>query len=87
MYSSIVLSFMVAKGDGGYSPMTSGGVGTPAINIGRFKTYKVRTKFDNWGRKRWENHNGSQQFSNGCAKIITSLEVVSDPTTLLQRAL
>ncbi len=58
--------------------MTSGGVGTPAINIGRFKTYKVRTKFDNWGRKRWENHNGSKQFSNGCAKIITSLEVVSD---------
>jgi hypothetical protein len=27
------------------------GRGNRAINIGRFKTYKARKQFDNWGRK------------------------------------
>jgi hypothetical protein len=33
----------------------SSGKGTRAINIGRFKTCKVRTKLDNWGRQRCQN--------------------------------
>jgi hypothetical protein len=51
--------------------MMIGGEGTRAINIGRLKTCTVRTKLNNWGRKRCQNHNGPQQFPNGCAKIIT----------------
>jgi hypothetical protein len=51
--------------------MMSGGKGTRAINIGRLKTCTVRTKLNNWGRKRCQNHNGRQQFPNGCAKLIT----------------
>jgi hypothetical protein len=41
-------------------------------------------KKDNWGKKMSQKHNGSQQFPNGCAKIImggtqeVSLEVVPD---------
>jgi hypothetical protein len=31
--------------------MTSSGKGPQTINIGRFKPYKVRTKFDKWGEK------------------------------------
>jgi hypothetical protein len=64
--------------------MTRGGKGTRAMKIRRFKTYIVRTKLNNQGKKRCQNHNGQQQFSNGCAKIITggtqevSQEVVSD---------
>jgi hypothetical protein len=34
--------------------MMSGGKGARAINIERFKTYKLRTEFDNWGRKMQE---------------------------------
>jgi hypothetical protein len=46
---------MVIEDKGEHSPMTSGGKGTHAINIRRFKMYKVRTKFDNGGRKKMSN--------------------------------
>jgi hypothetical protein len=65
--------------------MVSSGKGTRTIDVGRFKTNKVRTKGDNWGRKRCQSPNSRQQLlSNGCAKIITggpqevSLEGMSD---------
>jgi hypothetical protein len=64
--------------------MVSGGKETCTVNIGRFKTYKVRAKLNNWGRTRCANPNGSQHFPNGRAKIVTggtqevSLQVVSD---------
>jgi hypothetical protein len=69
--SSIVVFSIVERHNDKHSPMMSGGKGTRTINIGRFKTYKVRTKFDNWGRKRCKNPNGSQQFPNWRAKILT----------------
>jgi hypothetical protein len=84
IYSSIVAPYMVAKPNGKHSPMTSGDKGTLAIKIGRLNTCMVRTKLNNWGRKRCHNHNGHQQFQNGCAKILTggtqevSEKVVSD---------
>jgi hypothetical protein len=84
IHSSIVAPCMVAKHNGEHSPMTSGGKGTRAIKIGRINTCTVRTKLNNWGRKRCHNHNGHQQFPNGCAKILTvgtqevSQKVVSD---------
>jgi hypothetical protein len=37
--------------NGEHSPMTSGGNKTRAINIRRFKPYKVRTKIEKWGKK------------------------------------
>jgi hypothetical protein len=82
--SSIVAPYMVAKHNGEHYPMTSGGKGTRAIKIGRLNTCTVRTKLNNWGRKRCHNHNGHQQFPNGCAKKVTdgtqevSQKVVSD---------
>ena len=42
-----------------------------AINIGRLKTHNLRTKRDNWGRKRAKNVNGPNGYRNGCAKKIT----------------
>ncbi len=84
IYSSIVAPCMVAKHNGEHSPMASGGKGTRAIKIGRLNTCTARTKLNNWGRKRCHNHNGHQQFPNGCAKILTggtqevSQKVVSD---------
>jgi hypothetical protein len=64
--------------------MMSGGKGNCAIKIGSLKTCTIRMKLNNWGGKRCQNHNGRQQFPNGCAKIITggtqevSQKVVSD---------
>jgi hypothetical protein len=58
---------------GEHSAMRSGGKGTRAIHIGRFQPYQGSTEFDNWGRKRCkENYNGSQQFPNRNAKLVTS---------------
>jgi hypothetical protein len=68
----------------GLSNYELSGKGTCAINIGRLKTYKVRMKLDKWGRKRYQNPNGGQQFPNWSAKIIiggtqeVSLPVVPD---------
>jgi hypothetical protein len=70
IYSSIVAPCMVAKHNGEHYPMTSGGKVTHAIKIGRLNTCTIRTKLNNWGRKRCHNHNGHQQFPNGCAKIL-----------------
>ncbi len=53
-----------------------GGRGNRAINIGRFKTYKARTQFDNWGRKRCENLNGSQQFPND---VMSASKAIKNP--------
>jgi hypothetical protein len=64
--------------------MMRSGKGTRIINIERFKTYKVRTKLDNWGRQRCQNPNGCQQFPKGCPNSNSgwikevSAEVVSD---------
>jgi hypothetical protein len=71
IYSSIVAPRMVAKHDGENSRMTSSGKGTRAIKIGRLNTCTVRTKLNNWGRKRCHNHNGHQQFPNGCGEKLT----------------
>jgi hypothetical protein len=71
IYSSIVAPYMVAKHNCEHYPITSGGKGTRAIKIGRLNTCTVRTKLNNWGRKRCHNHNGHQQFPNRCAKILT----------------
>jgi hypothetical protein len=84
IYSSIVAPYMVVKHKGEHSPIMSSGKGTRAIKIGRLNTCTVRTKLNNWGTKRCHNHNGHQQFPNGCAKILTggtqevSQKVVSD---------
>jgi hypothetical protein len=84
VYSSIVAPYMVAKHNDEHSPMTSGGKLTSAIQIGRLNACTVRTKLNNWGRKRCHNHKGRQQLPNGCAEILTggtqevSQKVVSD---------
>jgi hypothetical protein len=63
---------MVERHSGEHSPMMSGDKGTCAIKIGRYKTYKVRTKFDQEGEKRrrkgGENDNGSNRFKTGMQK-------------------
>jgi hypothetical protein len=61
---------VVEKHNNEHYPKTSGGKGTHAKKNGKFKTYRVRTKFDAWGRKRWENPKDFQQFPNERAKIL-----------------
>jgi hypothetical protein len=68
--SPILASSMREIHNDKHCPMTSGGKQTRAINIGRFKLYKVRTEFDKWGREINENPNGSQWFPNWHATII-----------------
>jgi hypothetical protein len=45
-----------------------GGRGNRTINIGRFKTCKARTEFDQEGEKGGENDNGSNRFKTGVRK-------------------
>ena len=45
-----------------------GGRGTRAIKIGRFNTSKVRTEFDNWGRKDAKTLTVPNSFQTGVRK-------------------
>jgi hypothetical protein len=91
--SFIVASSMVDSCKDELCPEMSSGRGTRAIKIERLKTCTVRTKLSNWGKRRCQNHNGSQQFPNGRAKILTvgtqevSQKVVPDekPSPTMQR--